>query len=167
MKTALLVLSLVFACAALADDAGLRRCRNITEASARLACYDALPVSGDAVAKGQPAPAAPAPAAPAEAAALAPGPTEAQQAQMRFGLPAAQPKIVLENLESTIPGHFEGWVPRTRITLANGQIWQIADDSTRLLDLDNPKVTIRRAAFGSFFMDFEHDNRSPRVVRVR
>jgi hypothetical protein len=53
------------------------------------------------------------------------------------------------------------------IPLANGQVWQIADGSARFMSLDNPKVTIRRGALGSFFLDFENDNRSPRVRRVQ
>ena len=36
---------LLLSTAALADDAALLRCRGIAEASARLACYDALPLT--------------------------------------------------------------------------------------------------------------------------
>jgi hypothetical protein len=46
-------------------------------------------------------------------------------------------------------------------------VWQVSDDSSLYLGRDNPKVTVRRGAFGSFFMDFEHENRSPRVRRIR
>jgi hypothetical protein len=44
-----------------ADDAALRKCREIKESTARLACYDALPVTGTPrAAPGTPAPSRPA-----------------------------------------------------------------------------------------------------------
>jgi hypothetical protein len=43
---------------------------------------------------------------------------------------------------------FEGWRPNERIRLANGQVWQIADDSSSLLQRRDPKVTVRRGALG-------------------
>ncbi len=164
MKKTLLLLLLVSG-GALADDAGLQRCRAITDWFSRLACYDGLPLNGEtpgvagAAANGQ-APAARPPAAPAAGAAPTP--------QQQFGL-EARPKPaeeVVDTVTSTIPGHFEGWKPRALIELANGQIWRIADGSTRILDLDNPKVTIRRGSLGSFYMDVGNDNSSPRVQRV-
>ena len=70
-------------------------------------------------------------------------------------------------MQSTIPGHFEGWGPKARIKLANGQVWQIADDSQAYFNLDNPKVVIRRGMMGGFFLEVEDSNRSPRVRRVQ
>jgi hypothetical protein len=176
MKTivaCLCVCLLQISVAGAADDAAVRRCRGIVDASARLACYDALPLGGETSATGQPA--APASAALANTAASAQGGAPAQKApaataadpQQQFGL---QPKVFkqpVESIESSIPGHFEGWGPRTKITLANGQVWRIDDGSSLSLDFDNPKVVIRRGAFGSYLMDIANDNRSPRVVRVQ
>jgi hypothetical protein len=175
-KAPLLLLLLLLSGQALADDAGLQRCRAITDWFTRLACYDGLPLNGEApagvgpagpagsAAKGQaPAGRAPAGQAPAAAAAGA-APTPQQQ----FGL-EGRPKPaeeVVDTVTSTIPGHFEGWKPRALIELANGQIWRIADNSSRVLDYDNPKVTIRRGSLGSFYMDVGNDNSSPRVQRV-
>jgi hypothetical protein len=70
-------------------------------------------------------------------------------------------------MQSTIPGHFEGWGPKARIKLANGQVWQIADDSQAYFNLENPKVVIRRGMMGGFFLEVENSNRSPRVRRVQ
>jgi hypothetical protein len=171
MKKALFVLLLACSSHAFADDAGLQNCRAISDWFKRLACYDALPVTGSP-APAQPGVAGKAPAAAAGSTA-APAATAAAAApaspQQQFGLeerpkPAAE---VVQTIVSTIPGHFEGWKPRTLIELANGQIWRITDDSTRYMDLDNPRVTIRRGMLGSFFMDFDGDNRSPRVQRVK
>lgn len=158
MKTKLLVAALMAAlplAGAAAQDT-LARCRAIKDSAARLACYDALPIAS-------PPAAAPAAGGAAQApAATAPAPSEAQ----RFGLPATSRPEPLEALESRIEGHFEGWYPGTRIRLANGQVWQVADSSSRFADVDNPKVTVRRGALGSFFLDIDGVNPAPRVRRV-
>jgi len=151
----------------LADDAGLRRCRAITQSAARLACYDALPL-GTALPPGaaaRPAPGLP-PAPPA--AARTPPPAKAAASE-RFGLEykAAKPADDLETIATHIPGHFEGWRPNMHIRLANGQVWQVIDDSTRFMSLENPKVVVRRGMLGAFFLDIENDNRSPRVRRIQ
>ncbi len=141
---------------ALADETGLKRCRAIAEAAARLACYDALPLSAGAA-----APAAPRVAAPAPRDA-APGLVE------RFGMEEkAAPLPQAQRIESHIPGRFTGWGPNSQIRLANGQVWQVVDDSSLRREWDNPKVVVRRGMLGSFFLDIEGDNRSPRVKRVR
>jgi hypothetical protein len=36
-----------------------------------------------------------------------------------------------------------------------------------VLNLDNPKVVIRRGMMGGFFLELEKTNRSPRVRRVQ
>src|SRR5512139_658575 len=139
---------------ALADDAGILRCRAIKESAARLACYDAIAVPSAAPAA--PAAAQPKAGTPAAAPAAAPraaeaAPTPAQQFGMEQKTPAAQ----LEAIESTIPGMFEGWGPNTVITLANGQAWQISDSSSGYIHMENVKVKIRRAFMGSFVIEFE------------
>lgn len=131
-----------------ADDAALVRCRGIAEGSARLACYDAiaLPPAGSA-------------ASPA---------TPPRQTPQQFGLEAQQAaKTQLDAIETTIQGRFYGWGPGERIELANGQVWQITDDSRGVLDVLNPKVKVRRGALGAFFLEFEGSNRSPKVRRVQ
>lgn len=144
-------------CAAAADS-GLGRCRAIADGAARLACYDALPLAG------RPAPALEAPPLRVPAA-----PTAVPVArEERFGLENQVREAPLATIESRIAGRFEGWGPNSRIRLENGQAWQIADDSSRMfLQFDNPRVVIRRGALGSFFLDIEGDNRSPRVRRVQ
>ena len=138
--------------AALADDAAFLRCRGLADAAARLACYDALPLPSRDV---QPAP------------PRAPQPP-ARQTPEQFGLEGqVSARSELDAIESSIPGRFEGWQPNSRIRLANGQVWQVTDGSSRNFSMNNPKVTVRRGALGSFFLDIEGDNRSPRVKRVQ
>lgn len=140
------------------DDAGFLRCRAIADSASRLACYDALPVPAPAARSAPQAPAAGRPASPAMPASR---PSDGQ-----FGL-APKPAEEVAEIYSSIPGLFEGWRPNERIRLANGQVWQIADDSSSLVQRREPKVTVRRGALGAFYLDIEGDNRSPRVRRVQ
>jgi hypothetical protein len=151
------VLAVAVPAPAATDDA-IAACRALREPSARLACYDALPLAAV-----PPAPAAaPSAAAPATAA---PPPAPANEAA-RFGLPATSRAPSVDSVDSRIEGHFAGWYPGTRIRLANGQVWQVTDGTSRFADVDNPKVTVRRGAMGSFFLDIDGVNPSPRVRRV-
>ena len=157
-----IALLLLAATPALADDAGLLKCRTLKDASARLACYDALQV-----------PAAPPKAAAAPSAATAPS-AAAPQAQPapsttpeQFGLERKLAFTQLEAIESTIPGRFEGWGPNENIRLANGQVWQVVDDSKGFHSIDNPKARVRRGALGAFYLEIEGTNRSPRVRRLQ
>jgi hypothetical protein len=143
---------LLLSSAALADDAALLRCRGIAEATARLACYDALPLTATE-GKGGPA-----------AAKEANQPLTAEQ----FGLEEQlAPKSEVDAIESQIPGRFEGWQPNTRIRLANGQVWQVNDGSSGVHYIDNPKVRIRHGVFSAYYLEIEGTNRSPRVQRVQ
>ena len=151
----------LFATAATAaDDAALQRCLAITEASARLACYDALAsaLMPHAVPRAVPAPAAaPATFAPGAAPAIA------AAAVQKFG---QERRDEPRTISSHIVGVFEGWGPSSRIKLANGQVWQVVDGSEGVYFLQSPKVTVRRALMGDFQLDIEGAKRTPRVRRV-
>jgi hypothetical protein len=160
-----LVLLLLVSGTALADDAGLLRCRAIKDPAARLSCYDALvvPASG-----ARATPMAPAQATPGgQPAAAASAPPPAPQTPQQFGLEYKSLPAVLDSIESTIPGRFEGWGPNANIKLANGQVWQVTDDSSGVHWIENPKVRIRRGALSAFYMEIEGTNRSPKVRRLQ
>jgi hypothetical protein len=159
MRVVLLLSGLLALGAAQADEAGLKRCRALADGQARLACYDALPVAAPPATA--PAPTTAPPAAPSPVAARPP-PPPAPPATFGLDKPAAAP----ETIASTIPGAFEGWGPRQRFRLANGQVWQVADDSNGVYDLRDPQVTIRRAVLGGFVMEIEGVRRTLRVRRV-
>ena len=154
---------------ALADDAALLRCRAIADATARLGCYDALPVttvSGGAA--GLPTNASRAPDQTATRVQPASAQPTPPPAQAQFGLEdRAANKGALDAIESTIPGEFEGWTGRSTFKLANGQVWQVSDDSARAHYITNPKVRIRRGALGAFYLEIQGTNYSPRVKRVQ
>ncbi len=136
----------VFATAAAAGMAQgtLAGCRSIADPANRLACYDALQ-----------------PPAAGSAAAAAPA------AQPAFGLPAQPAPAQPEAIESRIEGPFPGWRQGQQIRLANGQVWQVMDSGSAVIDATDPKVRIRRGALGAYYLDFETSNRSPRVRRVQ
>lgn len=168
MKTRKILLALLaVALPAMAvDDAAVQRCRAMTDNAQRLACYDGLPIAATSTPR---APVAAAPAsAPAKPAPAAAAPAAASPSLLsRFGFEnRAQPEE-LPTVETHIPGRFEGWGPKSAIALANGQVWQVIDDSARTAYRENPKVTVRRGSLGSFFLDIEGVNPSPRVRRIQ
>jgi hypothetical protein len=147
---ALLALALLGASgAALADDAALLACRALTDTAARLACYDAIPAGSHA--------------APAPAAIAAPAAADAS-----FGAEQTTRAAPPTSIDTTIPGKFAGWGPSTLFTLANGQVWKVADGSQADLEpVDNPHVRIVRNLFGTMFLEIDGTNASPKVRRVR
>ncbi|HUQ29280.1 MAG TPA: hypothetical protein VM051_11855 [Usitatibacter sp.] len=157
IRTAGLVLVLSSASIAHAiDDAAFQRCRGIRDASARLACYDGLPMDIPPSAPQAP------PIVPSRPQAAAPQPAQP------FGMESRAPAVELPaTMESTIAGRFEGWGPNARIKLANGTVWQVVDGTSAYLNLDNPKVVVRRGMMGGFFLEVENSNRSPRVRRLQ
>ena len=88
------------------------------------------------------------------------------QPEQQFGRDR-QPAPTVDAIESYIPGVFDGWQPKARIRLANGQVWQVTDDSSGTYRLVDPKVTLRRGMLGSFFLELTGENRSIRVKRIQ
>ncbi len=140
--------------------AGLLACQKLAEATARLACYDREVAQLAAT----PTPATPSAMAPAAAAAALP--TTPRAAEERFGLPAKAGNAEPTSIVSALPEGFSGWRAGERIRLANGQVWRIADDSSAFVSPKSPRVVVRQGALGAFYLDFDGDNRSPRVRRV-
>jgi hypothetical protein len=138
MKTLFPFLLLLAVAPALAEGNSLLTCRAIADNGARLACYDAL--------------------SPAQAAA----PREAAFGQGNMGQ-KAEP----DTIASHIPGSFDGWTPNQKITLANGQVWKIADDSDAYVSGDNLKVTLTRGAFGALYLQVEGLSKMARVQRIK
>ncbi|WP_229211462.1 MULTISPECIES: hypothetical protein [unclassified Duganella] len=136
----------------MADDGAMLRCRQVTDGPARLSCYDAIQLG------------APAPVAAAAAIAAPPAKVELERS---FGAETLSTTIKLDSIESSIVGNFDGWVPKQRIRLANGQVWMINDDSQEDLSLVNPKVKVERGLMGAIYMDIDGARTAPRVKRVK
>jgi len=178
---AFLALTLASGVALGADDTLIARCRAIASSAERLACYDAIALpASPAAARPGPAPtfappkaATPATTPPAATALPLPPPlpgapaAQPQQTEAQFGMEHKAYQAELAAVRSRIPGRFEGWSANTRIALENGMVWQVIDGTSRYLYLDNPAVTVKRGALGSFFLDIEGTNHMPRVRRVK
>jgi hypothetical protein len=139
------------AVAVAADDAALQRCRDLRDAPARLACYDAIPLTSPTTST-----------APSAAPAAAPAAIFGFEARPA---PTAPPQT--ESIESAIDGPFDGWLPRGQLKLANGQVWEVTDGSTTAYNLKSPRVKLTRGVSGTFFMAIEGVSQTPRVRRVR
>lgn len=77
------------------------------------------------------------------------------------------PAPELPAVESHIPGTFYGWSQGSQIRLANGQVWQVVDEGGRRMQLQDPKVRVRRGMMGAFYLEFQAHNHAPRVRRVQ
>lgn len=69
---------------------------------------------------------------------------------------------------SRIKGRFRGWQGNgTRFELENGQVWEQMDSETFAIDVDNPTVTIRNFAFGTWRLKVDGYNNQIRVRRIK
>lgn len=137
-----------------ADD--LARCAGITAQDARLACYDALAhrtadtgaAPTRAAAASYPAPLAPVP--PLQPAAP---PAPVAEDPKNFGLSASQQHVEtvrIKSEEAHIVSIAHGAPGQATVVLDNGQSWKVLEDDGWISQ--GNKVTIKRAALGSFLM---------------
>jgi hypothetical protein len=72
-------------------------------------------------------------------------------------------------IHSSIDGEFRGWSGRgDRITLSNGQVWEVVDSTSRLkIRVDNPEVTIEPGAFNSWSLRVSGYNTRAKVRRIK
>ena len=106
--------------------------------------------------------------APACAAAQAASPAAAAPA-MAAAAPAAPAAAapVPDSISARITGDFHGWTGGTRFTLDNGQVWEQIDDTVVTAGhVTNPKVTITRGLFNSYYMSVEGVNDTVQVKRI-
>jgi hypothetical protein len=176
-------------CPASEAPAGLLACRNISDAAARLACFDreaaALAPAPTANATASPAAppvsSAPAPAARPDATAAPAAAAPARAApvldpQQQFGLPerAVVAKEVAAGTRAAdatkIEAHLSAVASRadrhTVFTLDNGQIWQDLLLEGGLLAKPGDEVTISRGLLGSYWLQLK-SGRGCKVTRLR
>ncbi|MFT4045540.1 MAG: hypothetical protein QM661_02490 [Solimonas sp.] len=133
--------------------ADLQRCASIDDAATRLACYDQ--------AAGHPAAA---PAAPAATANASPERFGAEQLRGAQAAEAQQPSA----MQAHIVGTFEGWQPKTRFKLDNGQVWVVVDDRSAYFPAtQNPAVTVEKGLFGAYYLKIDSRDVRTKVKRVR
>jgi hypothetical protein len=120
----------------------LAACSTVKEPTDRLACFDKLAAGTAAL------PAVPPPPA------VATAPVRAPESPEDFGLSGVQITPRREQIQAitaaiVVMGHAANG--RVRLSLDNGQSWELEDAPDALLAVGN-SVTIRRASLGSFLM---------------
>lgn len=172
--TAALALFFITASAQADIHQSLLDCKQLTDNSARLSCYDRLAATfgSQAASAGVAVPgtAVPEAAAPASApAAVVATPTtatpSAEVIEADFGKTQSRPSDQVEQLQATVKSLSRNKMRKLLITLENGHTWrQTEDDSIQLKAGDS--VTIEKASFGSFLLSKTGTNRKVRVKRV-
>ncbi len=85
-----------------------------------------------------------------------------------FGLQNKLANEEPEEIHSTIPGEFKGWSGKTVFKLENGQVWKQVDPGRKVVfKATNPKVTIKKAVFGSYRLKIEGLNSTLAVRRIK
>ncbi len=78
--------------------------------------------------------------------AATPPPTRSQNAD--FGAPPKPKAAKPGRIESRVVGDFRGWTGNTIFRLENGQIWKQAGPGYFQVNMENPKVTIKKLLIG-------------------
>jgi hypothetical protein len=112
-------------------------CTRLDDDRLRLACFDALFPRGG--------PQGTAPAAPEAAFGVNDAVRRARGEQPGTDAMPAKIESTVTRLDPLAPG-------RTRITLANGQVWEQVEPSARFQPRPGDTVTVRQASLGSYLM---------------
>ena len=150
----------------------LSTCNDLTDADARLACYDAAVDRSRQSAASGPAPAAPQPAAPAQAEPAKTGAGTLSQEdlfgksgdEMERTVQEATGSAPIDSLGATISKLQRYSYDKVLITLDNGQVWKQIDGSSLRLRVGDA-IEIERASLGSFMLKKQGSKRTMRVSR--
>lgn len=160
-------------------DQQLDKCAKIDNDIARLQCFDALVDKRKNLAQSSPInspvnklniPTATNSIAKkidkdATQAAQASAATNPKVDEDRFGKPAKVESI--DSINSSILGTFKGWKSGMVLELANGQKWRVTSKTKGHTTLENPRVTIKKAVFGTFNMTVEGFVPFAKVKRIK
>lgn len=145
MRNTLIVMATLAAASVAAEPSPLAACRDIAADTARLACYDQL--------AGRPSPVGARPATDVHGAT-------------GFGFEQRRAPRVPDELRSRIVGLFDGWEPRTRFRLENGQVWQVTDGTRGAYQLQSPGVRITRGVLGNHYLQVDGAAQTIGVKRI-
>ena len=178
MKYKILAFTLPLMWAANASAQNIDKCVTLSDASARLACFDAAHKTPSAIRFPQeskpqitaPQSAVKTPQAVAPVPVLTPEEKFGQNS-IKTKSAKAQPDKTLKTISSNIKSATLTGSGKVRVTLNNGQVWQQASsDNTKIIPSRlrrQTSVVIKRASLGSFFMKIEPWGRSMKAKRIK
>jgi len=77
-------------------------------------------------------------------------------------------RMARETFQTRVVGPFRGWRGNTEFVLENGMVWVQTDDSSFFMpETENPLVTIRPGAFGTWLLNVDGYSTAARVKRIR
>jgi len=85
----------------------------------------------------------------------------------RFGMEKKVLELGGEEMSSTALGEFRFWNQGQRIELDNGQVWEIVNSTNLFHKTTNPRVTIEKGLFSSFYLHIDGVSKSLKVKRIR
>ncbi len=88
-------------------------------------------------------------------------------AEDRFGMEKKMLELGGDEMSSTAVGQFDFWNKGQRVELENGQVWEITNSTNLYHKAANPRVTIEKGLFSSFYMHIDGVSKSLKVRRIR
>lgn len=85
----------------------------------------------------------------------------------RFGMEKKMLELGGDKMSSTAIGQFDFWNKGQRIELENGQVWEITNSTNLYHKSTNPRVTIEKGMFSSFYLHIDGVSKSLKVRRIR
>lgn len=93
-------------------------------------------------------------------------PAEPESAEDRFGMEKKMLELGGDEMSSTAVGQFDFWNKGQRVELENGQVWEITNSTNLYHKTSNPRVTIEKGLFSSFYMHIDGVSKSLKVRRI-
>ena len=174
MKYRILAFTLPLMWAANASAQNIDKCVTLSDASARLACFDAAHKTPSAIRFPQESKphitASQSAVKTPQAVAPAVTPKPALSAEQQFGKSVVADKS-LKSITSNIKSAQASRSGKILVTLENGQVWQqLSSDNFKITPTRlrrQTSVVIKRAALGSFSMKIEPWGRSMKARRIK
>jgi hypothetical protein len=157
------------------DSIELRRCRTLSDDLIRLDCYDRATAADRALSGKADSASSGATAATAVVVRSAGGPASRGAPPVMSPPPVTEAEFGLKRLaaeeitaiSSRVEGWFGGWSRGRQISLVNGQVWEVTDNTVGTYGLQAPLATVRRGMFDSYFLEIEGIRQNPKVRRVK
>jgi hypothetical protein len=80
---------------------------------------------------------------------------------------APNPRPSAERRKNGLAWKRRFWNKGQRIELENGQVWEITNETNLFHKTTNPRVTIEKGLFSSFYLHIEGVSKSLKVQRIR